>query len=87
MIRPPTNGPITDAIPPQAVHVPIATLRFFSSAKVVAISASDAGVNNALVIPWRARAATSVSIVGASAQRSDARPKEPTPIAKIRRCP
>ena len=80
-------GPTTVAIPPQAVHVPIAAPRSCSSAKVAAISASDAGVSRALVTPCSARAATSGSIVGASAQRSDARPKRATPSAKIRRCP
>ena len=44
-------------------------------------------MRRALVAPWIARAATSVSIVGATAQSTDATPKLATPIMKIRRGP
>ena len=86
-IQPPATGPRMAAIPPHAVHVPIAAPRSASSSKVVTITASEAGVSSALATPCSARAATSVSIVGATAQSSDATPKPATPSEKMRRSP
>ena len=86
-IQPPASGPITAAIPPHAVHVPIAAPRSRSSSNVVVITASEAGVSSALAAPCTARAATSVSMLGASAHRRDATPNAATPSEKMRRSP
>ena len=53
--QPPTSGPITNAIPVQAVQVPIAAPRS-SPANVEVITASPAGVRIAPAIPCRPRA-------------------------------
>ena len=83
-IQPPASGPITTAMPPQAVHEPIAAPRSFGE-KAATMIASELGVRSAPAAPCNARAAIRASIVGASAHTSDSRPKTPTPIAKIRR--
>src|SRR3954451_14693973 len=84
--RPPPSGPITIAMPAQAVHVPIAAPRS-SAGKVAVMTASEDGTSSAPAIPWSARAATSSSAVGASAQMTDVVPKPASPTAKIRRRP
>ena len=83
---PPITGPSRLPIPPQAVHAPTALPRS-SGGKVVTITASAAGVSTAPETPWSARAATSTSIVGASAQSSEVAPKPATPSANTRRSP
>ena len=84
--QPPKSGPTTVETPLHAVHVPIAAPRS-SPSNVAAITASELGVSSAPAIPCTARAPMSRFDVGASAQRSDAAPKAPTPSAKIRRSP
>jgi hypothetical protein len=83
---PPASGPSTPAIPPHAVHVPIAPPRS-SAGNVLTITASELGTSSAPATPWTIRAATSTPIVGAAAQIAEATPKPPTPIAKILRSP
>ena len=83
---PAINGPSAPAIVPHAVHVPIAGPRSCWG-KVATINASELGVSSAPAIPWSARKATSSSIEGAIAHKSDATPKPPTPSAKMRRSP
>ena len=73
-------------MPPQAVQAPTALPRS-SGGKVATIIASAAGVSSAPNTPWSARATTSSSIVGASAQNSDVTPKPPTPSVNMRRSP
>ena len=84
--QPPMNGPMTVAIPAHAVHDPIAPPRSLG-VNAITITASALGVSSAPKMPWSARAATSVSIVGAIAQSSDATPKPATPSEKTRRSP
>ena len=83
---PPISGPSTVPMPPHAVQAPTALPRS-SGGKVETITASAAGVRTAPATPCSARASTSSSIVGASAQNSDVTPKAPTPIANTRRSP
>ena len=83
---PPSSGPSTPAIVPQAVQLPIAPPRS-DSGKVRTITASEAGVSSALATPCSARAAIRKPIEGAIAHSSDAAPKPITPIAKMRRSP
>ena len=83
---PPISGPSTVPIPPHAVHVPIALPRS-SGGNVAMMTASAAGVSSAPKTPWSARAATSSSIVGASAQNSDVTPNPATPSMNMRRSP
>ena len=51
------------------------------------MTASALGVSSAPATPCSARAAISASIVGATAQTSDSKPKPATPSAKTRRSP
>ena len=83
---PPPSGPITIAIPPHAVHVPIAAPRS-SSGKTAVMIASEDGTSSAPAIPCSARAAISSSTVGASAHSTDVAPKPASPTEKIRRRP
>jgi hypothetical protein len=83
---PPISGPSTVPIPPQAVQAPTALPRS-SGGKVATMTASAAGVSSAPNTPWSARASTSSSIVGATAQKSDVMPKPATPAMYIRRSP
>ena len=83
---PPTSGPTTVAIPPQAVQEPIAAPRS-ESGKVATMTARALGVSSAPATPWRARIAIRTPIVGASAHSSEATPKPPTPIENTRRSP
>ena len=73
-------------MPPHAVHAPTARPRS-DSGNVRTITASAAGVSSAPDTPCSARAATSISIVGAIAHSSEVTPKPPTPRMKIRRSP
>ncbi len=84
--KPPPAGPITVAIPVQAVQVPTAWPRAGPS-KAAATIASEPGTSSAPAIPWRARAATRSCTVGASAQRIEQAPKPIRPATKTRRRP
>ena len=83
---PPPAGPITVAIPVQAVQVPTALPRAAPS-KVEATIASEPGTSSAPVTPCSARAATRNSSVGAIAQRTEVKPKPIKPKTNIRRRP
>ncbi len=83
---PPISGPSTVPIPPQAVQAPTALPRS-SGGNAATMTASAAGVSRAPQTPCSARARTSSSIVGASAQSSEVTPKPATPRAKTRRSP
>ena len=85
-IQPPASGPTMIAIPPQAVHDPIAAPRSFGE-KAATMIASELGVRSAPAAPCSARAAMRASIVGANAHASDSRPNPATPIVKTRRSP
>ena len=76
--QPPTSGPITNAMPVQAVQAPIAAPRS-SPLNVVAITASPAGVSIAPATPWSPRARISVVPSGAAAQRIDVEPEADDP--------
>src|SRR5919201_1159605 len=67
MMTPPASGPATDAIPPHAVHEPIAPPRSFWSNAATMI-ASELGVTSAPAAPWNPRATISTPIVGAAAR-------------------
>ena len=84
--QPPTSGPATEAIPPHAVHAPIAAARALFS-KAATMIASELGVTSAPAAPCSARAAISTPMVGATAHATEKTPKAPTPIAKMRRWP
>ena len=83
---PPISGPSTVPMPPQAVHAPIALARS-SGGNVATITASAEGVSRAPKTPWRPREITSISMVGASAQKTDVTPKPATPSMNMRRSP
>src|SRR5436305_14575240 len=78
-IQPPASGPTIAAIPPHAVHVPIAAPRW-RGANVATITASELGTSSAPARPCRARAASRTPIVGAAAQASEKTPNALTPI-------
>ena len=86
MSHPPSSGPMTNAMPPHAVHEPIAAPRS-SGGKLDTITASALGVSSAPKTPCSARPATSTSIDGAMAQTTLTMPKPATPMVKIRRSP
>ena len=72
--QPPATGPTTNAIPVQAVQVPIAAPRS-SPLKTTVIVASAAGVSSAPATPCSARAKISASALHASAHRSRGQPE------------
>ena len=69
-----------------AVQDPMAPPRS-AGGKAVMMTARALGVSSAPKTPCSARAATSTSIVGASAHSSDATPKPATPSENTRRSP
>ena len=81
---PPISGPTTVEMPVQAVHDPIAAPRS-SGGNVATISASVLGTSSAPAMPWSARAAISISTVGAIAHSSDVAPNPSTPALKTAR--
>ena len=85
-ITPPTSGPTSAAIPPQAVQLPIAAARW-PVGNAATMIASALGVRSAPAAPWNARAAISTSIVGASAHATEKTPNPTTPSVKMRRSP
>ena len=80
---PPPSGPITIAMPPHAVHVPIAAPRS-SGGKTAVMMASEEGTSSAPATPCSARATTSSSAFGASAHSTDVTPKPASPIENTR---
>jgi hypothetical protein len=86
MSHPPASGPMTIAMPPHAVHEPIAAPRS-SAGKLATMTASALGVSSAPNTPCSARPATSTSIDGATAQITLTTPKPATPSVKMRRSP
>ena len=85
-ITPPASGPTISAIPPQAVQEPIALPRS-AWANAATMIASELGVSSAPAAPCSARAAISVSEVGATAQASESTPKAAIPNENTRRLP
>ncbi len=83
---PPPAGPITVAMPVQAVQVPTARPRSAPS-KAAARIAREPGTSSAPASPWSPRAAIRTPLVGASPQRTEVTPKRPRPMMKIRRLP
>src|SRR5262245_2932147 len=83
---PPPAGPITVAIPVQAVQVPTALPRSAPS-KVAAMIAREPGTSSAPVSPCSARAPIRKALEGASAQRIEVTPKPTSPSSNIRRRP
>ena len=82
-IAPPTSGPSAMARPAMAPHAPSARPRRSAgtaSDRIVRVS----GVTIAAPKPWRARAMTSRSPVGASAANADAPVNSATPMMNIR---
>ena len=80
---PPTRGPIATASPAMPDHAPSAMPR--RSAETAALRiVSVSGVTIAPPTPWKARAAMSQSVDGASAASADAPVKIATPIMNIR---
>ena len=65
-MRPPASGPTMMAMPPHAVHEPIAAPRS-RSGNAATMIASELGASSAPAAPCKARAAISVSTVGATA--------------------
>ena len=76
---PPRIGPSEAARPLAPIQMPTARARSRGSGKVWAISDSELGTIAAAASPWRARPAVSSPRPGASAQRSDAKPKAAMP--------
>ncbi len=84
--KPPPSGPITVAMPVQAVQVPIAPA-LSSSPKVSMIIASVLGTSIAPKTPCNARAKISTAVLGAIAQAAEHTPNPVRPAEKIRRRP
>ena len=83
---PPTNGPMSPAMPEYAVHRPIAR-PCASPSNADTIIASELGTSSAPPTPWTARAATRTAPVGAIAQAADATANPTRPAASTRRRP
>ena len=84
--HPPRNGPTAPEMPASPDQAPMAFDRS-SSRKLAWRIASAPGVRRAAPTPWRARAAMSVPISGATAQTRDASPNHVVPTRKTRRRP
>ena len=83
---PPITGPSATPSPPMPPHAPSASPRFAggtAAERIVRVR----GVTIAPPSPCTARAAISVSTLGASAAAADATVKMPSPITKSRRRP
>ena len=83
---PPISGPITTAIPDQAVQEPMAAPRS-AAGNVAMMMARALGVSRAPNAPCNARAPIRNSMLGEMAHSSETRPKPPTPIENTRRSP
>ncbi len=85
-IQPPSSGPMAAAVPPRPDQAPTAFGR--SCAENVAwMIASEPGVSRAPPMPCRARAAISVSMLGARPHRAEATANQTTPIMNTLRRP
>ena len=83
---PPISGPTATAVPPIAPQIPRAALR--RPAGTAALSrVSERGMIIAPPAPWRARAATSTEMLGASAATADDAVNNAMPATKMRRRP
>ena len=80
---PPKSGPMTNAVPVQAVQVPMARA-WAAPEKWALIIASELGTRNAAPTPCKQRAATSTQPLGANAHSSDDTAKTTRPIAQHR---
>src|SRR5258708_23062517 len=78
---PPSSGPITNAVPVHAVHVPIARDCAAPENRALII-ASELGTRNAAPPPCRHRAATSTQPLGARAHSSDENAKITVPARR-----
>ena len=76
---PPSSGPITNAVPVHAVHVPIARA-CAAPEKCELIIASELGTRNAAPTPCRQRAPTSIQPLGANAHSREDTAKTTMPI-------
>jgi large subunit ribosomal protein L1 len=83
---PPISGPMTSAIPDQAVQEPMAAPRS-AAGNVAMMIARALGVRRAPNAPCNARPPIRNSMLGESAHKSETRPKPPTPIENTRRSP
>ncbi len=83
---PPTTGPSATPSPETPDQMPSASPRF-STAKASLSSVSESGVMTAPPRPWKARAAISASVLGASAAAAEESVKTPIPTANTRRLP
>ena len=83
---PPSSGPITKAVPVQAVQVPIA-LACWAPENRALIIASELGTRNAAPTPCRQRAAISTQPLGANAHNSDETAKTTSPVLSTTKRP
>jgi hypothetical protein len=83
---PPSSGPIAPARPDSPDHAPIARARS-SRTNADWMIASEPGVSSAPPMPWRARAATSISVFSATPHSTDETPNHTTPTWTSRRLP
>ncbi len=85
-MSPPSGGPITGAMSPGQVMVPMASIsRCFGVSR--STTSRPTGDMKAAAAPCSTRAATNTSKVGASPQASEAMVKVPTASANTRRAP
>ena len=80
------NGPAAPAMPPSPDHAPMARARSSGRNELCRIARLP-GVSSAPPMPCKARAATSVSMLGAIPHSSDATANQVTPMTKTRRRP
>jgi hypothetical protein len=80
--RPPTSGPTTNAIPVQAVQLPIA-FAWDGPLKVEMMIAKELGTSSAPATPCNPRKSMSKVLVGAAAQSKEATPNPMRPQRKI----
>ena len=84
--QPPRKGPMAVETPASPDHAPMAAPRS-SGSNTASRMARLPGVSRAAPTPWMARAAISISMVGAIAHSSDATANQTTPQTKTRRLP
>lgn len=84
--QPPTKGPRAVVTPASPDHAPMARARS-SGRKLESIMARLPGVSRAPAMPWRSRAATKSSTLGAAAHSTEAAVNRPAPQTKMRRRP
>ena len=83
---PPTRGPTATASPPSAPQMPRATLRRAAGTPAER-RVKESGTMSAPPAPWRARAATRTSMLGARAAAADEAVNSASPTMNIRRRP